>query len=73
MTLDKWLKENYPDARVIPYSLVVYKCPACGSRYTVCPEEASVPYCTNEDCPDREEETCPECVIAELKEDTDET
>ena len=79
MKFDKWLEQNYPDARVIPYSLVVYKCPACGSRYTISPEEASIPYCTNEDCPCECDETAPGCVI-ELprlrgaeEEDTDET
>ena len=71
MKLDKWLEQNDPGSRIVRDSLAVYECPACGSRYTICPEEASVPYCSNKDCPDWGEETCPECVIAELKADTD--
>ena len=63
MKLDKWLEQNYPGSRIVWDSLVVYECPACGSRYTISPEEASIPYCTNEDCPCEGDETAPVCVI----------
>lgn len=63
MTLDGWLEENYPGSRIVWDSLVVYECPACGSRYTISPEEASVPYCTNGDCRCEGDETEPVCVI----------
>jgi endogenous inhibitor of DNA gyrase (YacG/DUF329 family) len=79
MTIDEWLEENYPGSRIVWNSLVVYECPACGSRYTITPEEASVPYCTNKDCWYEGAETVPVCVIelplehGDEEEDIDET
>ena len=39
------------------YARLIYRCPICKTEYGIAPGEASIPYCTNEECENAEGET----------------
>jgi hypothetical protein len=49
--LKKWTTIPEADVRM------VYRCPECMTEYRIPAEEASIPYCTEDDCPNEDGET----------------